>query len=223
MKTVNTFIGRLVLLLTILSASIAGFSQTSTDNNSPSDNSNYVLVVTDLISFTGKWKDNSVKLECKLAPDHAVTKIYIERSQGSGSFERIAEINPEGATTINYTDATAPGSNNLYRIALYKKDNKFAFSKTLRFDNRAESTLSLQVYPTVISGSAMISVSSGKAVQGTLQITDMNGHVLSQRAVSIQQGTTATDLDAVNTLTRGNYIVVLQTGSERSVQRIIVQ
>lgn len=222
MKTVNTFIGRLVLLLIVFLASIAAFSQSS-PGSSPSENGDYILVVTDLISFTGKWKDNSVKLECKLAPDHAVTKIYIERSHGSAKFERIAEINPEGITTINYSDATVPGSNNLYRIVLYKKDNKFAYSKTLRFDNKAESTLSLQVYPTVISGSATISVSAGKATQGTLQIADMNGRVLSQRTLSIQQGTVATDLDGVNTLTRGNYMVILQSGTERSIQRIIVQ
>lgn len=210
------------MLLIATSTTITTFSQTSSDNN-PTENDNYVLVVTDLISFTGKWKDNNVKLECKLAPDHAVTKIYIERSQGSGSFERIAEINPEGSTSINFSDATTPGSNNLYRIALYKKDNKYAYSKTLRFDNKAEATLSLQVYPTVITGSATIAVSSPVAGKGTVQIADMNGRILSQRSLSLQQGTTATDLDAVNSLTHGNYMVILQSGSERSVQRIIVQ
>lgn len=217
MKTVNTFIGRLVILLAFLSTSTFATSQAVPSNT------DYVLVVTDLISFTGKWKDNNVSLECKLAQDHAVTKIYIERSRGNGQFERIAEINPAGTTGFSYVDPIIPESNNLYRIALYKRDNNYAYSKTLKFDNKGTISLTLQVYPTVISGSATLSISSAKHGKGTLQIMDMNGQSLSSRSLNIRQGTTVTDLDNVNTLAPGNYMVVLQSDAERQVQRIIVQ
>lgn len=216
MKTVNIFIGKLVLLLVFLSANLVASSQTTPQN------ANYVLVVTDLISFSGKWKDNKVSLECKLAQDHTVKKIHIERSRGNGQFEKIAEINPEGTTGFSYVDPIAPESDNLYRIALYKRDNNYAYSKTLKFDNKKSLTLALQVYPTVITGSATLSVSSFKQTKATLQITDMNGQTVSSQALTLQQGTTVSDLDNVNTLAPGHYMVVLNSETERITQRIIV-
>lgn len=97
-----------------------------------------------------------------------------------------------------------------------------AYSKILKIDNETLTKLSFIVYPTVISGSTTLSISSEESFKGNLQIVDMNGHTLSQHAVTVQQGTTITDLQGANDLTPGTYMVVLYSDRERLVQRIVV-
>lgn len=181
------------------------------------------LSVTDLISFSGKWANGSVNLDCKLAQDHTITKVYIERGTASDKFERIGEVNVIGAEGFRFNDQEAVNGKNFYRLVLYEASGSFAYSKTLTIDNEAIHKSSLQVYPTLVKGSATLSVSSDQSYKGTIQIMDLAGRILSQRAISVLQGTMVMDLQEATRLKAGTYMVILHSETERLMQRIIVQ
>jgi hypothetical protein len=181
------------------------------------------LSVTDLIGFSGKWANGSVNLDCKLAQDHTITKVYIERGTSSNRFERIGEVNVVGTNGFRFNDQGAANGKNFYRLALYETSGRFAYSKILTIDNEIIHKSSLQVYPTLVKGSATLAVSSDQSYKGTIQIADLAGRILSQRAIAVPQGTMVVDLQEAASLKTGTYVVILNSETERLVQRIIVQ
>jgi hypothetical protein len=214
MKTTNLTLKRLVILpaVLLLSFSISVAQETPIP-----------LSVTDLIGFSGKWKDGTVSLDCKLAQDHTLTTVYIERGTSNNTYEKIAEINVAGTRGFHFNDENAEKGKNLYRLTLMKTHGSHAYSKILKIDNEPMQSSSLQVYPTLVSGSATLSVSSDRSYKGTIQIADMSGRILRQRPITVQQGTMVTELQDVAELNRGSYIVILNSETERKTQRIVVQ
>jgi hypothetical protein len=182
-----------------------------------------VLSVTDLIGFSGKWSNGSANLNCKLAQDHTITKVYIERGATPTTFEKIGEMNVAGTQEFGFNDNDAAQGKNFYRLVLYEASGKFAYSKVLKIDNEALHKSSLQVYPTIVSGSATLVVSSDQPYKGTIQIADLSGRILNQRRISVPQGTMVMDLEEAANLKPGTYMVILDSGTQRLTQRIIVQ
>jgi hypothetical protein len=214
MKTTNPSLKGLVLLpaLFLLSFSFSNAQE-----------SEIPLAVTDLINFSGECGEGKISLDCKLAQDHTLTTVFVERKKGNGSFEHIAEISVTGTRGFHFNDPAAPQGQNLYRLRLVKTHGSYAYSKIIKLDNENISKPSLQVYPTIVTGSATLSISSDHSYRGILQIADMNGRTVHQHTLSVQQGVMVTELQEAAGLKPGSYFVVLSSETQKLVQRIIVQ
>jgi hypothetical protein len=182
-----------------------------------------VLAASDLVDFSGTLKDNSTQINVELARNHKLTKVEVEQSTDNRSYKRIADIKVTGGENFTITHDNYANGNNYYRLKLYDLNGNYTYSKILRIVTNRYDQSSFAVYPAVVSGQASLSVTSEHPYKGSLTIADAGGRVLLSKSISIQEGTTITELPEVSGLRTGNYIVVLNSGTKKMTQQIIVK
>jgi hypothetical protein len=84
------------------------------------------------------------------------------------------------------------------------------------------AAMKASVQPNPFADAATIEVSSPKAAEATLRITDMNGKVVAEKRVSLYKGETALPLtDSENEWGSGVYFVHLITEKQTIMIRIV--
>jgi hypothetical protein len=91
----------------------------------------------------------------------------------------------------------------------------------LVFNNKLSSSKTFKVYPNIIQSDANISLTADKKQQATLNMYDFSGRMVKHESLQVEQGNNSIRLNNLDGLTRGNYILVLNMGSERYSQQIV--
>lgn len=177
-----------------------------------------------LVSFTGKATAEGVKFEWITAAEKNNEFFTLERSTDASNFEAIEKIKGAGnsKTLLTYrtTDESPLNGVSYYRLRQTDYNGETTVSKVVSVQvEKAASAASsaFRMYPNPIAASDNLNLEL-PAENATITILGKGGEV-----VLTQQATSVSEQVPLNNLTPGMYMVRVQTGSDATVQRLIVR
>jgi Secretion system C-terminal sorting domain len=178
-----------------------------------------------LTAFTGVQKQGKVELQWNLAKCNPLTTVVVEKTNNPNVFTAAATIwvnTEENKTSYNYTDNNAAGKT-YYRLKMISANGIVTYSNVLVFNNTEKAGTAFKVYPTTVNDNATISVTATAASQAQLQVFDMNGRVVMQRPIALQQGANTITVNGFSQLPSGNYVAGILNAGQLQTQKIMVQ
>jgi trimeric autotransporter adhesin len=184
---------------------------------------NALLSANGLVGFSGALKGTEINLNWTLAANAGIKSVDVERSSNGKNFSSIAVLtvmNSDVPENQHYTDYNS-SSTNYYRLKLTYADGRVQYSNVIVFNNKLATGHGFKVYPNIIQSDANISLTADKKQQAILKLYDFSGRMIKQQSLQVEQGNNSLHLDDLSSLVRGNYIMVLNMGSERYSQQIV--
>lgn len=136
-----------------------------------------------LIRFSGEKKESLVELKWSTASETDNDRFTIERSKYGFSFEEIAEEDAaeNGHRINNYMtyDTNPLKGINYYRLVSHDLNGTRHESNVIAVDFFEHIQLQVSAYPNPVGDLLNISLNKGSAINGTLEIMDISGRVLS--------------------------------------------
>ena len=185
---------------------------------------NALLATSGLQYFSGVNNSNDVKLSIGISSNAYLKSIVVEKSTDGKKFSSIGDIiiGPNSmAYNEQYVDHYATEKAKYYRLKLVSENGAVSYSKTLVFISKTSSINGLKVYPNIIQSDANISLISDKKQVATLNLYDFSGRMVKHQSIQVEQGNNGIKLDRLDGLTDGNYVLVMNIGSERYSQQIV--
>jgi len=159
-----------------------------------------------LVSFTAKKLNGSVKLTWTTASESNTSAFILERSVNSGSWETIASVPANGntASLFNYSTIDAhPGKgNNLYRLKMIDQNGQFDYSVIRRVN--FDATISYMVYPNPATTVLNIAMDNTTGSRSRVQVLNVQGQVVLNRQYAGNDQLVQLNISA---LTSGVYLL----------------
>ena len=159
-----------------------------------------------LVSFTAKKLNESVKLTWTTASESNTSAFILERSVNSGSWETIASLPANGntASLINYFSIDAhPGKgNNLYRLKMIDQNGQFDYSVIRRVN--FDATISYMVYPNPATTVLNIAMDNTTGSRTSVQVLNVQGQVIMNKQYAVNDQLVQLNISA---LTSGIYLL----------------
>jgi hypothetical protein len=188
---------------------------------------NVILSVNSLASFSGVSADNKRNLKWTLTGGNDANSILLEKSFTGASFQPVTEfwVNIDGNTQKDFSYIDSKNSESLvyYRLKITSKEGKVQYSNILRFANEKNEVNHLAVYPSLVQIATTVNYTSTEKQTGVIMVTDMSGRTVKQQNVLLQEGTNSIQVSGFNQYPKGNYIISVATGGQKSSKQIIVQ
>jgi hypothetical protein len=178
-----------------------------------------------LTTFTGVQKQGKVELQWTLAKCNPLTTVVVEKTNNPNVFTTAATIwvnTEENKTSYNYTDNNAAGKT-YYRLKMISANGIVTYSNVLVFNTTDKTGTAFKVYPTTVNDNATIAVTAATTSQAQLQVFDMNGRVVMQRPIALQQGANTITVNGFSQLPSGNYVAGILNAGQLQTQKIMVQ
>src|SRR5436189_1485787 len=186
-----------------------------------------VLSVNSLSDFKGVSQNQEINLHWSLIEGNNASNIVLEKSTTANDFYPTAEfpVNSQSKTQQNfeYTDNRNVKGSVFYRLKITDADGKVQYSNVLHFQIGGKDARMLTVFPTVVQSAATVNISVPKKQNAVLLITDMAGRIVKQLLLALKDGNNSLVLSGIDKFQKGNYIVSVNTGSQKLSSQIIVQ
>ncbi len=173
-----------------------------------------------LNTFNGGIENNKASLWWSTTNEINFNKFIIERSNDAINFINAGEIIAKNTTGINnyqFTDNTPLSGNTWYRLRMVDKDGSVRYSQLIAL--RSKSGIKLNAYPNPVIN--ILGIAYEKATKGTIaKIINLDGKVIISQ--SLQEGSTVSSLNVAN-LTRGNYLIVVENGTDKQTAKFVKQ
>ena len=173
-----------------------------------------------LLSFTAKGQDNTVRLQWITTNEVNVSHFEIQRGTDGTHFNALGRVDAIGSSngnhTYNYTDASVTNVENYYRLKMTDIDGHFSYSPV------AHVSLATTGAFVVLPNPARDFVVVRHPVTGTgarLLLTDMAGRVVKE--VLPGKGVFQTTVD-VKSVSSGMYKLIWQDGAVRISRSVVV-
>ena len=183
-------------------------------------------------SFTGERRNTVNVLNWSTATEVNNKAFQLQRSADGRDFSTIATIaslaeNGNSSTALNYayTDEKALKGNNYYRLVQVDKDGKTATSSVVLIKGQKTDKLEIStIYPNPVTTKLNMQVAAEKAGAVNFVITDINGKVVLQQNIQVQEGNNNIQIGVAN-LINGNYFIkaVCAEGCETAVKKFSKQ
>jgi hypothetical protein len=161
--------------------------------------------------FTGVRRNGTHILSWK-ADCSSPVRFVVERSGDARKFDAIETINAtplDCASPFSITDRTPLEGINYYRLKMEDLGGRFTYSIVIALINKQSGFEIISVQPTLVNENTYVNITSTKATQVTLRITDVNGRTVKQFVQQVANGTSLLPVD-VSQLANGIYQI---TGS----------
>lgn len=188
-------------------------------------NSNSLLLPSSLSTFTAKLQAQTAQLNWATSTEINTSHFEVEYCNNAKDFVRVATINANGNSSTNKNYSASHTINNenthYYRLKMVDKDGKFAYSSIVKLKN-AGKDFTAEVYPSIVSSTATVSITAVEKAIGTICISNMHGQLVNQNNITINAGSQTEKLDVSN-LQNGTYIVTIKTANQQQVLKIVKQ
>jgi len=170
-----------------------------------------------LLHFNGQWLgEQAVLLQWETAHEEEVAFFEVERSTPGKPFSSIGWVAAKGHSAItqgyDFTDKFALPGINLYRLRVVDVDNKYTYSHTVTVQTDVSSNSISALYPNPAAQELHVEVQVMKQERSSIQLIDMTGRVLSERAVTLNEGATVVDFSTAS-LAKGHYMIRIPLSS----------
>ena len=151
----------------------------------------------------------------------------VERSEDGVRFINRGKVYGNGSTTVShsyeFTDALNTTAQVIYyRLRIVDTDGKFSYSKIVAIKLNGSLTVDkFNVYPNPFITDIKVALTSTIDADATFRILSFDGKEMVRRMITIQKGENIVVLKDFGALAKGNYILEVNTGSEKLIRKII--
>jgi hypothetical protein len=151
----------------------------------------------------------------------------VERSEDGVRFINRGKVYGNGSTTVShsyeFTDALNTTAQVIYyRLRIVDTDGKFSYSKIVAIKLNGSITVDkFNVYPNPFIADIKVALTSAIDADATFRILSFDGKEMVRRMITIQKGENIVVLKDFGALAKGNYILEVNTGSEKLIRKII--
>ncbi|MCU0380386.1 MAG: T9SS type A sorting domain-containing protein [Chitinophagaceae bacterium] len=183
-----------------------------------------LLPVGSLVHFGGFSDKTGVQLNWELAAGCRPGTITIERSTDATKFAAVAY---RTVTSSNYAqkdgffDGMDLQGTIYYRLKLQTQSGETEYTRILMVKSQGTARQNMRIYPTIVEGNTTLNFHAPQRSDAVISVVDMNGRSLTQQKFSAGEGANTVQLDGLEKLTAGVYMVSVAVGQERMTQRIV--
>jgi hypothetical protein len=185
-----------------------------------------LLPVGSLLNFSGFVGQAGVQLNWQLAANCKPGMITLERSTDASKFMAITDrvvYTSDRDQKDGYYDRSAPAGAVFYRLKLQSQSGQVEYTRILAIRAQGDAAGSMRVYPSIVHGNTTISFQAAQRADAYVSLVDMNGRSIKQHKIAVGEGANAVQLDGLDMLGAGVYVVAVTVGQERMTQRIVKQ
>ncbi len=169
----------------------------------------------ELMSFTAACNGRYVNLEWTTATERNNDYFIIERSDDAINFTEIARVAGAGNSIeqldYNYTDYSAAGGDNYYRLVQVDYDGTRTASEIVVANcSEAEGEPDVQVFPNPFHNDLTIHMENFGGTTVSIEVYDMLGRIVMQKTIGVDGSSEETMLQLDN-LSNGTYNVRIST------------
>lgn len=181
-----------------------------------------------LTIFEGNKTSDINNITWKAACSGAGTYTFeLQRSNDARNFTAVNVITADEVRCqqpFGYADNTfARNATNYYRLKITDIDGRISYSRIISLINKANGVVISNIMPSITTGKTTVVISSAKAGQLNLTVTDVNGRTVMQMNTRLTAGTNNAELNLAS-LQGGVYFVHGQaTGEQIPAFRIVKQ
>lgn len=169
----------------------------------------------ELMSFTAVCNGRFVNLEWSTATERNNDYFIVERSDDAINFTEIARVAGAGNSIeqldYNYTDYSAAGGDNYYRLVQVDYDGTRTASEIVVANcSEAEGEPDVQVFPNPFHNDLTIHMENFGGTTVSIEVYDMLGRIVMQKTIGVDGSSEETMLQLDN-LSNGTYNVRIST------------
>ncbi len=211
----------------ITSNSISGFSPFTFGSTSSSN-----PLPVELIGFNANAINGGSKLSWKTASETNNSHFEVQRRTADSDFKAIGKVDGNGTTTqqneYNFTDNHQISGKIYYRLKQVDHDGSFEYSdvKFVNSENEKPDKQSLtiqKVSPNPFQSSFNLVYKLANDVTVTVTLRNMQGNVLTRQTVKSTSGKNEFHYTGGNDLSKGYYILTLESGDQKATKKLIKQ
>jgi len=156
------------------------------------------------------------KVTCSSTPNVTLT---LERSADGVSFKPIYSITADAlrcAQPFEYNDAQPVAGTNYYRLKMTDANGKISYSNIITLINASQGFDIMHIAPNPVTGNNFtLNISSAKATQMNIVISDLQGRVVKQASLSLIAGYNTSEIN-IQSLAPGTYQLYGSNGTDKS-------
>ncbi len=176
-----------------------------------------------LASFSATASSKTILANWHTSTELSTSSFAVQHSTGGVRFTTIGTVKAAGSGANNYQFADNNPTNgiNYYRLQTMDKSGAVAYSKVVAVRFTVKATYA--VYPTLIhNGTVSIAISDAVAGKAIVRIIDLNGRTLQTGTINIANGTNVLPYK-INGTAKGNYILQVETATDKQAFKVIVE
>lgn len=174
-----------------------------------------------ILSFTASCINDNTIIKFKTAQEMNMEKFVVQRSANAVQWYDVDTQLPSGGSTgreYTYTDASAVGAANYYRLKSVDADGSFTYSAVQKLNACKNRNIFVKMQPVPVTDNSVVVISSVKEIAGDLKIISAAGAQLIRQKVVIKSGINRITPD-LKSLPAGSYylIIVFEDGTKETV------
>lgn len=175
-------------------------------------------------SFKGRVKDGKTFLTWTTAEEQNNSHFEVEKSTTGSNYTTIGKVNPKTGlyNQYDFTDETALGGINYYRLKQVDLDGRFMYSKVLILRNDL-SKFSVKTGPNPFAGNINVFYQLEKEETLQIRLYDQAGRTVKQYTTRGGAGSNTYNISDLNNLPRGNYTLELTGETVKYRQQVAKQ
>ncbi|RZL99048.1 MAG: T9SS type A sorting domain-containing protein, partial [Pedobacter sp.] len=182
-------------------------------------NSAVVLPVS-LLHFTGRSNGSSNLLSWAAENETNLSRYELQRSENGRDFTTIGTANATGSRNYSYTDANLTAALYFYRLKSVDIDGSYTYSAVVKLNGPVKN-LQLTATPNPFGNVMRLNIASPSKETATLLLTDLSGKTILQKNVNLLAGVNAIELEKLQSLAAGTYILNLLSATNKVSIRVI--
>ena len=180
----------------------------------------FALLPVDVLKITGKKINSSNHIEWSVQNEIGFSHYLIERSSDGTVYTGIGSVSAKQLTSYTFIDEAAGAETWYYRLVLVDKHGKKKVSKTVMINGVLKSTVTVRPNPFT----SRVNFNFTTEVPGTIRILlyDASGKQVLQKTESVHRGSNNVEVNALDMLRPGLYILrVVQNNKDVLQQKIV--
>jgi len=153
-----------------------------------------------------------------------VKSVVVEKSTDARSFSTMESISvnySEMVQKFTTEDAGASAASLYYRLRLTDIYGKVSYSNVLVVKGSVATNSSFKVFPNIVSSTATINMVSNIRQEASLRIMDISGRTIRQSQMQLYAGANNMQVNDLERLSGGQYIMVLDVQGNRYSQQFV--
>jgi hypothetical protein len=185
---------------------------------------NSFLPISNLANFAGNRNNNDqATLNWQMRNGHDYVTAVVEKSENGTSFSAIGQVNMQEINSAIFLDNASKSTPAYYRLRMVDRGGRSSYSQVLYLKIQStQNKTSLSVYPSVITDNANVNFASSNAGNAKITLYDLNGRLVLNKDVRTQEGMNTVAFMGLSRLSKGQYVVVVEEGANRSARQIQV-
>ena len=179
-----------------------------------------------LINFFSSYKDGVVKLNWQAVTDKSFQYFDIEHSTDGVSFVRLKTMNATNSGVIadyQFDHAGASEGNNFYRLRMVSNSGKISYSSVIRVSVKDAKSKQPNYVNSFFKNKVEMKLNSDKEEAIAVHLFSQAGKLIKYTEVRGNAGTNFIQMDGLESVAAGTYVLYIKKGDETSTQRIIKQ